>query len=302
VTGRLLSLGALLLFTTGCGAEAVPSEEGSGADTARIETVTRVSGSGGTHEVRSGSVVDYARDRSSYVEPTSGCRGITIGDVSYVEVPQQAGLPPGKRWVKSDWDTADAEAEFEASQKPQTDADGAWTSYGFMLAFSEPPPGDYLGYLREHGELERVGEENVRGVPTTHYRTTLDRKQLTREQLEREGWKDANIEKHLQTIPETEEEVELWVDAADLTRRVVTTSTTTFAQVGMTHRSVTTTEYFDFGVELAIEPPPAGEVIESEEWQRMQEQQLEELQIEGEVGTGLLPGAFEPNVTPSCLH
>ncbi len=69
----------------------------------------------------------------------------------------------------------------------------------------------------------------------------------------------------------------------------------------MTQRAVTTSEYFDFGVEPAIEPPPAAEVIESEEWQRLQER-LKELQIEGEVGIDLLPAAFEPNVSPSCLH
>lgn len=77
---------------------------------------------------------------------------------------------------------------------------------------------------------------------------------------------------------------------------------TEFPEAGATHRDVTTSEYFDFGVEPAIEPPPAAEVIESEEWQRLQEQELEELEIQGEVGTETLPGAFEPNVTPSCLH
>jgi hypothetical protein len=302
VTVRLLSLGALVLVTAACGAETVPSEEGSGADTARIDTVTRVSGFGGTHEVRSSSVVDYARDRSSYVEPADGCTVIAIGDISYAEVPREAGMPAGKRWVKSDWGDFATEADFEQSQKPQADADGEWTGYAIAFRLPDSPPAEYLAYLREHGHVEQVGEEDVRGVPTTHYRTTLDRKQLTREQLEDEGWKDANIEKYLETIPETEEDVELWVDDDGLARRVVTTSTTEFPQAGDTQRTVTTSEYFDFGLAPPIEPPPAAEVIESDEWQRLQEQQLEELQIEGEVGTDQLPGAFEPSVEPSCLH
>lgn len=282
MTARLLWLGALVLVASGCGAEANPSEESFPTDTARIETVTRVSGPGGEHEVRSSGVVDYARGRHSYVEPTTGCTSIMIGDVSYNEVPRGVGLPPGKRWVKNEWDVADAEAQFEESQKPQPDADG-WTSYGFVFGHSDPPPAEYLAYLREHGKLERGGDEDVRGVPTTRYRTTLDGKQLMREQLEHGGWKDKNIEQYLETVPQTEEDVEIWVDAADLARRVVTTSTTKVAQLGMTHRSVTTNEYFDFGVAPAIEAPPAAEVIESDEWQQQAKQS-------------------DSDLAPSCLH
>jgi hypothetical protein len=279
LAARLLSLGALVLVVAACGAEAVP-EESSSADTARVETVTRVSGPDGDQEIRSSGVLDYAHDRSSYVQPTTGCRSITIGEVSYSEVPREAGMP-GKRWVKNGWDLADAEAQFEASQKPQADDDG-WTGYAFSFAFPTPSPAEYLAYLREHGELERSGEGQVRGVPTTRYRTTLDQKQLTREQLEHEGWKDANIEQYLKTLPETTEEVEIWVDAADLARRVVTTSTTN-AEIGGSHRSVTTSEYFDFGVAPAIEAPPAAEVIEWEGWEQQEKQS-------------------ESSVAPSCLH
>jgi hypothetical protein len=291
VAARLLSLGAFVLVVVACGADAVPSEESSSADTFRIETVIGDSGPGGADEFRLSSVVDYARDRSSFVDPTTGCGSTTIGDVSYIEVPREAGMPPGKRWVRNDLGMADAEAQFEASQRREPDAD-RWTSYAFLFGFPDPPPAEYLAYLREHGELERSGEEDVRDVPTTRYRTTLDRKQLTREQLEHEGWKDANIEAYLKTIPETEEEVEIWVDAANLTRRVVTTTTTEFAY-GPTHRSVTTTEYFDFGVAAAIEAPPAADAIESEEWRRLQEQQRQ-------ARSGTSEQAAQPSASPSC--
>ena len=281
MAARLLSLGALVLAAAGCGSEAIPSEESAAPDTARVETVTRVTSPGREHEVRSISLVDYGRDRSSHDDPATGCTVIAIGDVSYVEVPGAAGLPPGKRWVKSVWDTADTEAQFEESRKPQTDADGGWTSYSIVFAAPDPPPADFLAYLREHGRPERVGEEDVRGVPTTRYRATLDRKQLMRDQLAHDGWKNANIEAYLETVPETEEEVEAWVDADDLARRVVTSSSTEFAEIGVSHRSVTTTEYFDFGVAAAIEAPPAAEVIESDEWK---------------------PLPSESSVAPSCLH
>jgi hypothetical protein len=54
----------------------------------RVESVTRDSDPGGADEFRTSGLLDYARDRSSYVELTSGCRSITIGDVSYNEVPR----------------------------------------------------------------------------------------------------------------------------------------------------------------------------------------------------------------------
>ena len=224
---------------------------------------------------------------------------ITIGEVSYAEVPHEAGLPAGTRWVRSEWDTADDEAAFEESQKEQANDDSVMTRFIFGYG-PDPSPSEYLAYLRAHGELERNGEEDVRGAPTTRYRTTLERKQLMREQLERDGWKGANIDKYLETVPETEEKVEVWVDAADVTRRVVTTSTTDVPRFG-THRSVTTTEYFDFGVAAEIEPPPAAEVIESNEWQRLQEQQMrEQLENDDEEATPLVPSAFDPAVQPSC--
>ena len=159
----LLPLGALALALSGCGAEAIPSEEGASAPTtARIETVNRSSGTGGTHEVRMTSVVDYVRDRSSYVEPTTGCTSITIGNVSYNEVPPGMGLPEGKRWVKYSWEAHDSEAEFEATQKPQQDADG-WTGYapiGFI--FPDPPPGEYLEFPARKLPRLRAGRPGER--------------------------------------------------------------------------------------------------------------------------------------------
>ncbi len=63
---------------------------------------------------------------------------ITIGNVSYAEVPCGAGMPAGKRWVKSRGSTTDLEAEFEQSQQ-QTNAEGAISElFAFVLA--DPPP------------------------------------------------------------------------------------------------------------------------------------------------------------------
>ena len=141
----------------------------------------------------------------------------------------------------------------------------------------------------------------MRGAPTTRYRATLDHELVTRRHLQQEGWKDANIERYLETNGPSEEKVEVWVDDDGLTRRIVTSTSIEVPEVAASHRSVTTTEYFDFGVAPAIEPPPAAEVVESKEWQRLQEQQGRERPENGDEGaTTPLPSAFDPAVQPSC--
>lgn len=297
----------MVLIATACGAEAVPpeqsaSEEGRSANIARVETVVRASGSGGEVEYRTSSVVDFARGRSTYVDSGTGCRTIVMGDLTYTEVPSGLGLPDGKRWVESSGEEnfADLEAEFEKTQKPQTGANETSSS---MLLFAppEPPPAEYLAYLRRHGSLDRIGdEEEVRGVPATRYRMTLDRDQLTREQLEQVGWKDANIDAYLEQTLDAEEEIEVWVDAAGRTRRIVTTSSTDPGPFGLTHRSVTTTEYFDFGVDVEIAAPPDAEVLGPGEWQRVNEERMKAEQSAAEGTFESLPNAFAPSVQPTC--
>ena len=301
----LLLLSGALATLSGCGSQPTASEESvTTPTTARLEVVTRFSGNEeNVDEYRFRSVIDYVRDRGSSVEPMTGCRSISIGSITYTEVPRNAALPEGKRWVKSSWDAAGSEAAFEEAQKENEDADGS-TLIGIVIPGPpDPPPAEYLDFLRgQTGGLERVGREDVRGVQTTRYRTTRDTKEVMRRHLEDEGWKDANIERYLETMPQAEEQVEIWVDADGLARRVVTSSDVETPGFGR-HRSLTTTEYFDFGLETAIEPPPAAEVLESGEWQERQEQQWRELTEEEDVEAAApLPRAFEPNVSPSCLH
>ena len=151
-----------------------------------------------TYEFRSTGVVDYANDRSEDREQASGCRTITIGEISYSELPPGERGPVGKRWVKSGGEAIDSEALFEQSHEQSADdAPGLGTST-IVLSGVDPTPDEYLDDLRESsGEPERVGEEDVRGVQTTRYRTKLDLRRMTRLELEEAGWQVANIERYL---------------------------------------------------------------------------------------------------------
>jgi hypothetical protein len=244
-------------------------------------------------------VVDFERGRSTYVDSGTGCTTITIGDVTYTEVPPTLGLPDGKRWVRSGGGQADfdLEAEFEKSQKLESGPNDGFSM--LLFATPQPPPTEYLAHLRRHGDLDRIGEEDVRGVPTTRYRTTVDQDELTREHLEQTGWKEANIDAYLEQTLDTEEEIEVWVDAAGRARRVVTTSSTDAEPFGITHRSVTTTEYFDFGADVEIVAPPEAEVLDSGQWERVNEERMTE-QRAAEGTFESLPNAFTPAVQPTC--
>jgi hypothetical protein len=225
---------AFVLVAAACGANPAPSddvadagEKTKAAGTVRLDTVTHFSGlsGAGTSESRTTGVVDYVNDRSEYREESTGCRAITIGDVSYSEyAPLEGGIPSGKRWVKFEAEAADSEALFEQSQEPTTsEGGGGWHSYSVSFGFSMPEigPGEYLDHLREaSGEPERVGEEDVRGVPTTRYHSTIDVRTSMRRELEAAGWKALNIERFLEGV-EGVREIDVWIDSDGLVRRVV---------------------------------------------------------------------------------
>jgi hypothetical protein len=288
-------IAVLALVTAGCGANPEPSDEVADAGekteatgTVRLETVSRASVVGpeaDTFESRSTGVIDYTNGRSEYREEPSGCRTIVIGDVVYGELPAEEGLPAGKRWVEyGGEDDFDSEALFEQSHRENADEEGGMSSYAISFGAPEPTVDDYLDYLREDSEPERVGEEQVRGVPTVHYRGEVDMRSRIRLSLETAGWKPANIERYLEELGETRQVIDVWVDSEGRARRVVTTDGTTSTDAGWT----TTTEYFDFGLEVDIQAPPAAEVLQSEELERITENPMEPEQ--------------EDSAESSCLH
>lgn len=76
---------------------------------------------------------------------------------------------------------------------------------------------------------ERIGEEDVRGEPTVHYQLTVDR--------EAAGLPDGP----------GETAVDVWL-ADDLLRRI------SYEE----HGARETTEFFDFGIDVDVAPPPVG--------------------------------------------
>ena len=114
-------------------------------------------------------------------------------------------------------------------------------------------PGGSLDALRGAGDVQTVGTETVRGVETTHYRATIDPQKAIDQAPERLR---AQVRKGLEgngaSIP-----VDVWIDGDGQDRKISMEMTSTKAgTVAMTM------EYYDFGVAVNVNAPPADDVYD----------------------------------------
>ena len=97
----------------------------------------------------------------------------------------------------------------------------------------------------------RVGEEDVRGEPTVHFRTAIDGTKTIPE-----GRTVPNIEA-LRAIA-----VDVWLDEDNRPRRIRQSITIPIPSGG-SQKIVTTVEAFDFGRPVTVELPPANQVTDA---------------------------------------
>lgn len=151
---------------------------------------------------------------------------VTDGQVQYLKLPAGLGAA-GKPWLR-----------FDSSG----------------LGVSQPAAGvNPLDALRQLdavvGEVERVGEEDVRGESTVHLRFVVDG---TRANPEAATKLPEDVQASLRRVP-----MELWLDDQDRPRRIRQAT-----ELGTsTGGAVTTTvELFDFGKPVSVELPPEDQV------------------------------------------
>jgi hypothetical protein len=205
----LAGVAALAMFAAACsGGEDEPAPDQAraavnAADSARISILVTPSAADRLFDASCTGIADYARSRSrlvcDYADNTS-MELIEIGRRAYVRRVSEAGT--AGPWTES---TAVDDVSIATS------------------------PARLLATMRSATTLEeRVGEEDVRGEPTIHYRLTVDR--------EAAG---------LQGPGETA--VDIWL-ADDLLRRI------SYEERGARE----TTEFFDFGIDVNVVAPPLG--------------------------------------------
>lgn len=239
----------------------------TGAHTARVQIRTRTSADGGAGaSVDSTSavdgVIDFAKGTRQLVTqlPTGGQVETRFVDGAlYTQLSSALSSRPGQKpWLK-------------VTLPPQ--AAGA-------AAVNDPSR--TLTYLKgAAAALTVVGQEQVRDATTTHYRADIDLKKLAAESgpTPQAGGTDrgALLRKLLgrDTLP-----LDVWVDAQQRVRRLQTVlptlqltgatgrphGSTTGAPVlpsaapRTTGSSTSTEEFYDFGVAVDVQPPPADQV------------------------------------------
>lgn len=145
---------------------------------------------------------------------------------------KSADLGTGDKWLKID--LSDPNSLFGMLGKA--------TDPAVMLKAMEAPK-----------KLELVGSEELDGVATNHYRITLDPAQYL-DAMDFPAAMTEMMPKELVT--------EMWVDADDLPRQFEQTMEVPGMGGGKPTTSTTRGTYSDFGTDVEIEAPPAGEVTE----------------------------------------
>lgn len=191
-------------------------------------------------------------------------RMLVIGSAVYMQMPKPPDQPDGappipqeqhKPWVK-----------FEL---PKEVADQGAFGLGLGPGVGDGPvdPTEALRYLKAaSSKVEVVGEEQVRGEPTTRYAVTLD---PAKQAAQLPAELAASFDEMGLTFPKP---ADVWIDRQGRLRKMRYAATVKVPADAMPGEGASTTgasdrmtidstlELYDFGVEVRVTPPPASQV------------------------------------------
>lgn len=285
-------LAALGLAVTACGASAGEAADGGGVT---VEAGTFAGARGASALSRSAESTaaagTYRVEITSTVEGVPGAGEVRVRMVGAVDIPADRsqmtttmdGMPGGSELPSADLEVVvDGEVVYVRSELlgPVSSGDRPWSKTDLAgltgvstSSLGDADPAAMLDLLEEVGaEVETVGEEDVRGVATTHVRATVrfaDLLEHTPNAAVLEPLVEG-LEVDLDDLPDVPFDV--WVDADGLVRRLTTTMDMgalmgdlggSSGELGRL-RTVQTMEMFDFGEPVDIQVPPADQVGELE--------------------------------------
>jgi hypothetical protein len=166
---------------------------------------------------------------------------VVDGTTAYIRLPLLEGLLGRSGWLKATPDDLDTVGSF-----------------GFGAGTGDPS--QLLEVLRGVADdVEEVGQDDVRGETTTHYRGTVDlSKALEQVPAERRAALEQQLkgfDAELAAVP-----AEVWVDGDGLARRLRLDFADLAAQeVGGATTATLTLDLFDYGDDVTVEVPPADE-------------------------------------------
>ncbi|MFI9584986.1 hypothetical protein ACIHCQ_24780 [Streptomyces sp. NPDC052236] len=110
--------------------------------------------------------------------------------------------------------------------------------------------------LLASGDVKKVGEDDVRGVPTTHYSGTVDVAELTQKNSTLDAGQLQALKEQLTKAGITTEKVDIWVDKNDL---LVKKTESGQLKTGAFNSTVF---YSGYGTEVSAEAPPTADTID----------------------------------------
>lgn len=161
---------------------------------------------------------------------------------------QQTG---GKRWISYSYDDlAQIGGASGAALKDQ---------------MQNTTPDQGVKSLLASGDVKKVGQEDVRGVTTTHYSGTVDVADLTAKNSSLNADELAALKKQLADAGISTETVDIWVDGDDLLVKKTERGQMKTGELN------STVFYSDYGTKVSVERPPADQTIEFTELMKQQQ-------------------------------
>jgi hypothetical protein len=147
-------------------------------------------------------------------------------------------LPAGKHWV-----------ELDLSKLGKS----AGVDRGSLLSGSQVQPGDLLSMLKAEGAtIRKLGSATVDGVPTTHYRVTIE----VAKALQAKGLPGSLLAGLAAKAPKTVP-AEVWIGNDGLVHRLQISLGLAQSHFGLTM------DLSDYGTHVTIAAPPSGDVFDA---------------------------------------
>ena len=156
------------------------------------------------------------------------------------------GLGAGVRWVEMDLDALAGDLGLDLGDFGASDPSQLLDTLESLRGVSR--------------DIELIGPDVVRGVPTERYRVEVDLEKALGDVPEslRDDLERSFAILDLETLP-----MEVWIDSEDRVRRLeFEMSSTELADVGAEVSVHMSMDLFDFGVEVDVVAPPADETVD----------------------------------------
>jgi hypothetical protein len=248
-------LGLAMLALAGCGGTSSSLDdapEATSAETSRFELDYRVTGGPAAtdYTMQAAGAFDFPNERAA-MTLSGAVPFFADEDISWKEF-RVIGKTSYMRWTvkgKTYW------------VKDDLEGGGSPTDLLVPLPGTPTKPTDVLTrVLLASEENQELGEEEIRGTDTTHYRARVDLQKLAKQLPPKERPEgDASDLWGTRFVP-----VELWIDDESRLRRITFVERNDEGPEAMTM----TAELYDYGVEVDVEPP-ADDVISQAEFDRL---------------------------------